>query len=127
MSDERPLFSALRAAARSSWQSTVVTALALLYARMLGAKPRFEGRTRLFIASGMRGGFARAGTTVGGVFLTGKDPSARLIRHESVHADQWARYGFTFPVRYWIEELRNPRGKNRFEIEAGLEDGGYVG
>lgn len=120
-------FGAVRAAARSSWQSTFITLGALVYARVWGGQIHFERRHRIFIAVGMRGGFARAGTTVGGVFLTRREPGERLIRHESVHADQWARYGIVFPFLYWYEELRNPRERNRFEIEAGLAEGGYHG
>jgi hypothetical protein len=56
--------------------------------------------SRLIVASGTRRGFTRAGTTVGGVLVTGREPGCPLLRH------------------------RGPR--NRFEIEAGLEDGGYA-
>lgn len=126
MAENRSFAARVRAAARSSWQSTFVTLAALLYARLWGASIEFEPTHRLFLATGMSHGFARAGTTVGGVFLTRRYPSDKLIRHESVHADQWARYGVTFPIRYWLEELRNPRERNRFEVDAGLAEGGYI-
>ncbi|QMU97800.1 Fe-S oxidoreductase [Microbacterium esteraromaticum] len=69
--------------------------------------------------------FARGGVCVGGCFLTGdRDPSDAVLRHEAVHKRQWQRYGFLMPVLYLLAG-RNPL-RNRFEIEAGLEDGGYV-
>lgn len=71
-------------------------------------------------------GWVRArGTTIGGAFLTGRDPARALVRHEAVHADQWAAYGWTFALRYLFEELRHRGSRNRFEIAAGLADGGY--
>lgn len=69
--------------------------------------------------------FARGGVCVGGCFLTGDgDPSDAVLRHEAVHRRQWRRYGFLMPLLYLLAG-RNPL-RNRFEIEAGLEDGGYV-
>ena len=115
----------LGAASRGSWQVRVVTRLALGWARAWGARVRYDERARLFVASGLRRGFARGGTTVGGVFLTGPEPGRALLRHEAVHADQWARHGLAFPVRYLAEEVRRPRHRNRFEVEAGLREGGY--
>ena len=44
--------------------------------------------------------------------------------HEAVHARQWRRYGFLMPLLYLLAG-RDPL-RNRFEIEAGLEDGNYV-
>ena len=59
------------------------------------------------------------------LLLTGdRDPSDAVLRHEAVHKRQWRRYGFLMPVLYLLAG-RNPL-RNRFEIEAGLEDGGYV-
>ncbi|UNK69646.1 Fe-S oxidoreductase [Microbacterium sp. H1-D42] len=69
--------------------------------------------------------FMRGGVCVGGCFLTGDAaPSEAVLRHEAVHKQQWLRYGFLMPVLYLFAG-RNPL-RNRFEIEAGLEDGGYV-
>lgn len=69
--------------------------------------------------------FARGGVCVGGCFLTGdREPSAAILRHEAVHKRQWQRYGFLMPILYLFAG-RDPM-RNRFEIEAGLEDGGYV-
>ncbi|MCD2096878.1 hypothetical protein [Rhodococcus rhodochrous] len=103
----------------------VVSALALCWGRLWGGSVSFDDEFGLFVCTGMRGGFARGGTTVGGVFLTRKAPPRRLLRHEAIHVDQWARYGIGFAARYLWEELRNPGSRNRFEIEAGLADGGY--
>lgn len=114
-----------RTAARGSWGSAAATAVALAWARLLRARLRYDEESRLIVASGLRRGFSRGGTTVGGVFLTGREPGRPLLRHEAVHAEQWARHGLTFPLRYWAEELRHRGARNRFEIEAGLEDGGY--
>ena len=41
-----------------------------------------------------------------------------------MHKRQWERYGFLMPVLYLLAG-RDPL-RNRFEIEAGLEDGNYV-
>ena len=48
----------------------------------------------------------------------------RVLAHEAVHAQQWRRYGFLMPLLYLLAG-RDPL-RNRFEIEAGLEDGNYV-
>ena len=88
-----------------------------------GAVERREG---LWVFRGLPGwSFARGGVCVGGCFLTGdRDPSDAVLRHEAVHKRQWRRYGFLMPVLYLFAG-RDPL-RNRFEIEAGLEDGGYV-
>ncbi|MBT0567420.1 hypothetical protein [Williamsia sp. CHRR-6] len=103
----------------------MVTVLALLWGRLWGGRIRFEPWVNLIVCEHMRGGFARGGTCVGGVYLTGGAATRRVLQHESVHAEQWARYGLGFMVRYLLEERRHPGAANRFEIEAGLEDGNY--
>lgn len=87
---------------------------------------RVHRREGLWVFRGMPGwAFARGGVCVGGCFLTGdRDPSDAVLRHEAVHKRQWRRYGFLMPVLYLLAG-RNPL-RNRFEVEAGLEDGGYV-
>ncbi|MEU5842846.1 hypothetical protein [Rhodococcus sp. NPDC047139] len=116
-----------RAARASRGVPTVraVSALALCWGRLWGGSVSLDDEFGLYVCTGMRGGFARGGTTVGGVFLTRRPPSRRLLRHEAVHVDQWARYGIGFAARYLWEELRNPGTRNRFEVEAGLADGDY--
>ena len=85
-----------------------------------------QRRDGLWVFRGMPGwSFARGGVCVGGCFLTGdRDPSDAILRHEAVHRRQWQRYGFLMPVLYLLAG-RDPL-RNRFEIDAGLEDGGYV-
>ncbi len=87
---------------------------------------RIERRGGLWIFRGMpRRTFARGGVCVGGCFLTGDEPfDDRVLAHEAVHAAQWRRYGFLMPVLYLLAG-RDPLC-NRFEIEAGLEDGRYL-
>ena len=69
--------------------------------------------------------FRRGGVCVGRCFLTGDEvPSPRVLRHEAVHARQWRRYGLLMPLLYLFAGADPLR--NRFEIEAGLEDGNYV-
>lgn len=104
----------------------LVTYFALVYARCRRAEIYYAEDVRLFVATGMHGGFGRGGTTIGGVYLTHHNVSAAVLRHEAVHADQWARYGLLFAVRYLVEEVRHRGPTNRYEIEAGLADGGYV-
>jgi hypothetical protein len=69
--------------------------------------------------------FARGGVCVGGCFLTGDGTvDDRLLAHEAVHSRQWRRYGMLMPLLY-LAAGRDPL-RNRFEIEAGLEDGNYL-
>lgn len=68
--------------------------------------------------------FGRGGSCVGACYLTAVNVNPRVLRHERVHREQWRTYGMAFPLLYLLAG-RNPL-KNRFEIEAGLEDGGYV-
>ena len=87
---------------------------------------RVEKRDGLWVFRGMPGWtFARGGVCVGGCFLTGDGRvTERLLQHEAVHQRQWQRYGFLMPLLYLLAG-RDPL-RNRFEIEAGLEDGNYV-
>ena len=87
---------------------------------------RVEKRAGLWVFRGMpRWAFRRGGVCVGGCYLTGDDAvTDRVLAHEAVHAQQWRRYGFLMPFLYLIAG-RDPL-RNRFEIEAGLEDGNYV-
>ena len=87
---------------------------------------RVERRNGLWVFRGMpKWAFPRGGVCVGGCFLTGDDvPTDRVLAHEAVHKRQWRRYGFLMPVLYGLAG-RDPL-RNRFEIEAGLEEGNYV-
>ena len=68
--------------------------------------------------------FGRGGSCVGACYLTDTNVSTPVLRHERVHREQWKRYGLALPVLYWLSG-RDPL-QNRFEIEAGLKDGGYI-
>jgi len=72
--------------------------------------------------------FGRGGTTVGGVFLTSPAQAARIgeavYAHEAVHRRQWRRFGLGM-IPLYLAAGRDPL-HNRFEIEAGLEAGGYL-
>ena len=83
-----------------------------------------ERRRGLFVFRGMPGlTFGRGGSCVGGCYLTAQNVSDDVIEHELVHKRQWQRYGMLFPFLYLLSG-RDPL-RNRFEIEAGLEKGGY--
>lgn len=86
---------------------------------------RITRRGGLWVFTGMpKWAFGRGGSCIGGCYLTDHNVSERVLRHERVHQEQWRRYGFALPVLYLLAG-RNPL-KNRFEIEAGLADGGYL-
>lgn len=91
--------------------------------------PLSTGRVRrvgeLIVCTGLPAwAFRRGGTCVGAVYLTRSNAGARVLEHEAVHVRQWKRYGMLFPLLY-ARAGRDPL-HNRFEIEAGLEKGGYV-
>lgn len=86
---------------------------------------RVERRGGMIIFRGMPGWtYGRGGACVGGCYLTNQNVTDDVLEHEAVHKRQWQRYGMLFPLFYFVAG-RNPR-KNRFEIEAGLEKGGYL-
>lgn len=79
----------------------------------------------LWVFTGMpKWTFGRGGSCVGACYLTDRNVSAPVLRHEQVHREQWKRYGLALPILYQLSG-RDPL-KNRFEIEAGLKDGGYL-
>lgn len=90
-----------------------------------GSRPRL----RVCAGAGRGAPCARGGTTWGHVFVT-RRPLAALdagtVRHELVHVAQWRRWGALFPLLYVLAELRGGPLHNRFEIAAGLRDGGYL-
>lgn len=113
----------------------LIGALALLgyaYATAVGlvwgaiwSTGRVERRNGLVVFRGLpRWAFGRGGSCVGGCYLTDQNVSDDVLEHEAVHREQWRRHGMMLPVRYFLAG-RNPL-TNRFEIEAGLEKGGYV-
>ncbi|MFC6354887.1 Fe-S oxidoreductase [Luethyella okanaganae] len=109
-----------------------ISRLGYLYATLVGiiwgfvwSTGRVERRGGLIVFRGLPGwAFARGGSCVGGCYLTDQNVSEEVLEHEVVHKRQWQRYGMVFPVLYFLAG-RNPLN-NRFEIEAGLEKGGYL-
>lgn len=87
---------------------------------------RVEKRAGMWVFRGMpRWTFPRGGVCAGGCYLTGDEVvTDHVLRHEAVHKRQWQHYGFLMPLLYRLAG-RDPL-RNRFEIEAGLEDGNYV-
>ena len=83
------------------------------------------GGSRMHFFSGLpRWAFGRGGTTVGAIFLTHDATADEVLEHEAVHKRQWRRYGLALVPLYIAA---GPDGlTNRFEIEAGLEKGGYL-
>ena len=68
--------------------------------------------------------FGRGGTTVGAIYLTNDLTREGVLEHELVHTGQWKKYGLCFLPLY-VAAGANPLG-NRFEVEAGLDRGGYI-
>jgi hypothetical protein len=86
---------------------------------------RIERRGGLFVFRGLPAwSFGRGGSCVGACYLTDQNVTADVLEHEAVHKAQWQRYGMLFPLLYLLAG-RDPL-QNRFEIEAGLEKGGYL-
>ncbi len=106
--------------------------LGYLYATLVGlvwgfiwSTGRVERHAGLFVFRGLpQWAFGRGGSCVGGCYLTDQNVTPDVLEHEAVHKRQWQRYGMLFPLLYLLAG-RNPL-KNRFEIEAGLEKGGYI-
>jgi hypothetical protein len=64
--------------------------------------------------------------TWGDTYLTGAAEECltpERLRHERVHVAQWQRHGLRFALLYLLAG-RDPQ-RNRYEVEAGLADGGY--
>ncbi len=92
---------------------------------LLWSVGRVERREGLWVFRGMpRRTFGRGGSCIGGCYLTDRNVTDDVLEHEAVHRRQWQRYGMLFPVLY-LAAGRDPL-HNRYEIEAGLEKGGYL-
>lgn len=108
-----------------------ISRLGYLYASIVGfawgllwSTGCVERRGGLFVFRGMPGRtFGRGGSCVGACYLTDQNADDKVLEHEAVHKRQWQRYGMLFPFLYLLAG-RDPL-RNRFEIEAGLEKGGY--
>ena len=100
------------------------TAVGLVWGGLLSTG-RVERRGGLIVFRGLPNwAFGRGGSCVGGCYLTRDNVSDAILEHEAVHKRQWQHYGMLFPLFYRAAG-RNPL-TNRFEIEAGLEKGGYL-
>jgi hypothetical protein len=100
------------------------TAVGLLWGAVLSTG-RIERRNGLYVFRGMpKWAFGRGGSCVGSCYLTAENVTDDVLEHESVHKRQWQRYGMLFPFLYLVAG-RDPL-TNRFEVEAGLEKGGYL-
>ena len=122
---ERRLPSFLRGSPVGAVGYAYGTAVGMLWGFLWSTGP-IERRGELWVFRGMPAWtFPRGGVCMGACYLTGSLPvDAGIVRHESVHARQWRRFGFLMPVLYTLEG-RDPL-RNRFEIDAGLADGRYV-
>lgn len=99
------------------------TAVGLVWGYALSTG-RVRRRAGLWVFTGMPSwSFGRGGSCVGGCYLTDGNVSDDILEHEAVHKQQWMRYGMLMPLLYALAG-RDPL-RNRFEIEAGLEKGGY--
>jgi hypothetical protein len=109
------------AVSRAGWAFATLVGLAVGLALSTGPVRVVDG---LVVCTGLpRWVFRRGGTCVGSVYLTRDNDADPVLRHERVHVDQWRRYGMLMPLLYAVAG-RDPL-RNRFEVEAGLEDGGY--
>jgi hypothetical protein len=104
-----------------------VSAVAVAWGRMHHGKCDVHGDL-LVSCDSMQGGYAKAGTTVGSVWMYGDADGTDRHRHESRHSDQWAMFGPAFPAWYGAESARTggDAQRNVFERWAGLHDGGYL-
>lgn len=101
----------------------IATACAFLWGAVLGLF-HFSREGGLIVARRLpTWAFGRGGTTVGAVYLTRDNTGAAVLQHEAVHRAQWRRYGLAF-IPLYIAAGQNPY-TNRFELEAGLNKGGY--
>ncbi|MGY3128327.1 hypothetical protein ACVWW9_001826 [Agrococcus sp. UYP33] len=118
-----PAFRALTAPPVARVGHRIATGAARLWGRILGGDERQVGD--LTVVSGLPSwAFGRGGTTVGSVFLTKDAVTPDILEHEDVHRRQWERYGLWFIPMYVAAGA--DALQNRFEVEAGLELGGYL-
>lgn len=121
---QRALGSVFFASTLSRLGMVVASKAALGYARQFKSATvrKVDGLT---VVSGLpTRAYPRGGLCVGSVFLTGPEPTSSVLRHEGQHAKQWRTYGLAMPLLYWLAGRDAKR--NWFEVDAGLEDGGYV-
>lgn len=101
----------------------LATAVGVTWGALLGGF-RVSRRGGVIVCEGMpRWAFGRGGTTIGAAYLTRDNTRPEVLEHEAVHRAQWRKYGLAFIPLYFAAGLDGRT--NRFEIEAGLEKGGY--
>ncbi|TPW71080.1 hypothetical protein FJ658_10980 [Schumannella sp. 10F1B-5-1] len=90
---------------------------------LLAVEPRSRGG--VVVCAGLPAwAFGRGGSTIGAIYLTRDNVDERVLRHEAVHRAQWRHYGLAF-IPLYLAAGQDAR-TNRFEVEAGLADGGYA-
>lgn len=99
------------------------TAVGVTWGALLGGF-RVSRRGGVIVCEGMpRWAFGRGGTTIGAAYLTRDNTRPDVLEHEAVHRAQWKKYGLAF-IPLYLAAGQDAR-HNRFEVEAGLEKGGY--
>jgi len=99
------------------------TAVGVTWGAVLGGF-RVSQQGGVIVCQGLpRWAFGRGGTTIGAAYLTRDNTRDSVLAHEAMHRQQWRRYGLAF-IPLYLAAGRDAR-TNRFEIEAGLEAGGY--
>jgi len=99
------------------------TAVGVTWGALLGGF-RVSRRGGVIVCEGMpRWAFGRGGTTIGAAYLTRDNTRPEVLEHEAVHRAQWRKYGLAF-IPLYLAAGQDAR-HNRFEVEAGLEKGGY--
>ncbi len=99
------------------------TAVGVSWGALLGGF-RVSRRGGVIVCEGMpRWAFGRGGTTIGAAYLTRDNTRPEVLEHEAVHRAQWKKYGLAF-IPLYLAAGQDAR-RNRFEVEAGLEKGGY--
>ena len=122
--DGRARYDQRRPLPLARWGYLYATAVGFAWGALMSTG-KIERRDGLWIFRGLpRWAFGRGGSCVGSCYLTDQNVSAAVLRHELVHREQWRHYGLALPLLYFLAG-RDPL-QNRFEIEAGLHDGGYL-
>jgi hypothetical protein len=122
------------------------TFLGLLISKIIGGTT-IQLNNGIYINYGRKGKYNKAwAITIGDVILAKKDKnckkcksgkphdlSDRILRHELIHSEQFAKFGgLIFLALYIFASIksfiiyRNHWQGNIYEIQAGLKDGGYI-
>lgn len=122
------------------------TPLGLLIAKIIGGTT-IHYKNKIYINYGRKGKYIKANAiTIGDVILAKKakgcklcesgnphDLSNAILRHELKHSEQFAKFGgIIFLALYLFASIKsyiiykNVWQGNIYEIQAGLEDGGYI-